>query len=342
MALSQYPRLADPSDIGRLLSGDRVHRVWPPTGTTVTRLGFPETWVLVSGEPSVGAAGDWWVTDLARIAVDTNSTALAIALQLGKTFTGPVELAYGAIGNWPVIFEQGKVNYMRWLATTFRGTLAGVEEFQFGLNWGNPGADPDPNEAETLAFATTVAGAFKTAWEAPIGGTQPRAKFMPDVVFTEVGAVVKTQTDATGADGSGGNLEQKFDTQWFTWGAGVRPTGTAASGLSLPFEVSCAVTLQTDRRGPRGRGRIYLPPFSSLAMAGGGVFDPAATLLQGQMIGALAAAVEAATGHILVVVSRRSITLNEVETINVGKVPDSQRRRRRSQDEARQLAWTRP
>lgn len=41
-----------------------------------------------------------------------------------------------------------------------------------------------------------------------------------------------------------------------------------------------------------------------------------------------------------VVVSKRRLILNEITNVLVGAVPDSQRRRRRSQDEARVITWT--
>lgn len=342
MAVSQFPRLAAPADIGRLVTGDRVHHQWPPPGTTVLPIAGPEPWVVVTGEPTSGEDGDWWVTTLAQIALDTNATVLQLLARFGATFTGPIAVFAGTVGNWPVIYTQGEGDFMRWIASTFRGTIGGVEEFQFGLNWGNPGADPDPNEAETLAFANALATKFGALWVTSIGGQLPKMQFMPEVVFTEVGAVVKTQSSATNADGTGGDLEQKFDTQWSAYAVGARPTGGATTGVSLPYETSCAVTLQTDKRGASGRGRIYLPPFTTSAMAALGKYDSTIPSRMGGFIGALAAGIEADTSHELIVVSRRRIQLNKVTTINVGLVPDSQRRRRRSQDEARVLAWTAP
>jgi hypothetical protein len=308
----------------------------------VIPLAFPETWVLVTGEPSEGEDGDWWVTTLSQIALETNATIVQLLARFGATFTGPIAVFAGSVGNWPVIYTQGQGDRMRWISSTFRGTIGGVEEFQFGLNWGNPGSDPDPNEAETLAFATALATKFAALWATSIGGQLPKMQFMPEVVFTEVGAVVKEQTSATNSDGTGGDLEQKFDTQWSAYAVGARPTGGATTGLSLPYETSCAVTLQTDKRGPSGRGRIYLPPFTSSAMAAGGRYDSTIPSRMGGFIGALAAGMKTDSGHDLIVVSRRRIVLNKVTTINVGLVPDSQRRRRRSQDEARVLAWTAP
>lgn len=339
MSNSQYPRLADPSDIPRLLSGEHVHQQWPPAGTTVITTGHPEIWPLVVGQPSTGEDGDWWVTDLATVAVQLDSDVVSILASLGRSFTGPITTLVSAAGNWPVIYTQGEATSMRWIATTFRGLLGTTEQFQFGINWGNPGADPDPNEAETLAFAELCKAQFAANWIASTPNGQMNAAFDSSVVFTEVGAVVKTQTDGTASDGSGGNLEQKFDTQWAAWTVGTRPAGIG-TGPTLPYEVACAVTLQTDKRGPSGRGRIYLPPFITSSMVAGGLFEAATTLKCAQAIGAFLEDVATASGHVPLVVSRRRIQLNEVTSLNVGRVPDSQRRRRRSQDEARALAWS--
>lgn len=341
MAVSQYPLLATPADIPRLISDDRVSRTWPPPGTTEQRYGFPETWVLVSGDPTEGDAGDWYVTTLGHVAGLQNQTVTQLLLAIGREFTGPIASFVSAASQWPVIYEVGRTNHMRWISSVFRGQLGSTEQFQFGLNWGNPGSDPDPNEAETLAFAETLRTQWAANWTANQPTSSPASMFTAQVKFVEVGATVKTQTDATGADGSGGNLEQKFDTQWAPWTVGSESKGTA-SGFALPYEVACALTLQTDKRGPSGRGRIYLPPFYTGVMATEGKFEATAPNVLAYMLGAFFEDVESATGHVPIVVSRRRIVLNEVTSVNVGYVPDAQRRRRRSQDEARTTQWTKP
>lgn len=337
----QYPLLADPSDIPRLISGDRVSHEWPPPGTTEQRYGFPETWVLIRGDPLEADAGDWYVTTLAHVAGYLNQTVEQLLASLGRVFTGPVAIFAGAVGNWPVIYEVGRTNHMRWISSVFRGQLGSTEEFQFGINWGNPGSDPDPNEAETLAFATVLRDRFSLEWAANQPTQSPRSAFTSQVKFVEVGCTVKTQTEATGADGQGGNLDQKFDTQWAPWTIGAEAKGQSG-GNSLPYEVACAVSLQTDKRGPSGRGRIYLPPFYTGVMTVDGRFDPTAVDSCAVMMGNFFEAVTSDTGHVPIVVSRRRIVLNEITSVAVGYVPDAQRRRRRSLDEARQTKWTKP
>jgi hypothetical protein len=40
-------------------------------------------------------------------------------------------------------------------------------------------------------------------------------------------------------------------------------TGASAYALNAPSEVSCVLTLRTNHRGRRYRGRIFLPPFAA-------------------------------------------------------------------------------
>jgi len=339
----QYPRLATPADIPRLISGEGVHHVWPPPGTTVIRVAYPEPWVLVSGEPTAGEEGDWWVTDLANIVVGQDAWKAQLLVSLAELFTGPIVPFVGAIGRWPVIFEQGKSggSYVRWIKSTMRGTLGGVEQFQFGINWGNPGSDPDIDETEALALAQVLGTQWGLAFSAAQTGVGTTALFSPDVVFTEVGVTQCTQTSGTNADGSGGNLEQDFETAWWAYPTATRPTGSQ-SYPPLPYEVACAVTFHTDKRGPSGRGRAYLPPFATPVMVTGGKFDTIPVHVAGDLFKRFFANVEGATTYEPVVVSRRRIVLNTINQITVGVIPDSQRRRRRSQDEAPYVAWTRP
>lgn len=270
-----------------------------------------------------------------------NTTAEQLLLLLGKTFTGAIAQFAGAAGRWPVIYTQGEGRSMRWVSSTIRGTLAGIETFQFGLNWGSPGADPDPNQSEIAAFASDLADivAAELVVAGPSGAT-PLGTITSDVKFTEVGATKKTQSQATNADGSGGDLEQAFDTEWHAYPTISQPTGGV--GNSLPFEVACALTLQTDARGSSGRGRVYIPPFAVGGMSPAGRFNANYAAAWAEFVGRVADEVSTARGWDLVVVSRRKVQLHTVEQILVGTVPDSQRRRRRNQDEARLVKWTRP
>lgn len=329
---SQFPRLANLGDVPRLLSGDRVHRSWPPPGTTVLPISGPEPWVVVTGAPSEGEDGDWWVTDLETIAGFLDETVEQVLERAAALIGAPAVGVAAVLGKYPVIYTQGEVNIMRWLKVTHRGLLGSTEQFQFQINLGDPGADPDLNEAQALALAGTLRDMWKIAWTAGLNPASGR--FSADVKFTEVGVVQEELNTATNADGSGGDLAQAYATQWAAWTVGQEPVGVQG-GPSLPYEVAMAVTLQSDHRGPSGRGRFYLPPLAAAAMGDGGLFSTSARSDIGNTISSYLSAIVGGTAYVPVVVSKRRKILNTVTSANVGLVPDSQRRRRRSQDEAR-------
>jgi hypothetical protein len=326
----RYPRLAVPSDIGRLTAGADLEHTWPPPGCEIVPVGHPGFWGLVCGTPPT-EPGHWYVTTLATFADELDATVEQVLSQAGRTFSGWITAFVNLAGQWPVIFEVGKGDFVRWESSTVRGWLGGgVEQFQWKMDWGVPGADPDWSEAEALANAQLLAGVIGGAWQSDsLDDLYPA-----DLKFLEVGFTQKTQTDATGSDGTGGNLEQDYPTQWWAYPGGSPVSGASAS-ISLPFEVACCVTLDTDHRGPSGRGRYYLPAPATNAMAAGGVFS--ASMLNAVLTFAKDVANNGASAMdvVPVVVSRRRLILNEIKVIEVGKVPDSQRRRRRSQDEAR-------
>lgn len=318
------------------------HHQLPPPGCRIAYrepLGAMGVLPDIVGTPEDGSAGDRWWASLGDVAFGNAADVVEVAGRLAGLIDPAVRAVF-AVTDVPVVYDQGGET-VRWISSTFRGTLGTVEQFQFGINWGNPGADPDPNEAETLAFAQLLRDQWQSNLATMQGDQALLTMFPSDVKFTEVGAVVKEQTSATASDGTGGDLSQKFDTQWAAYAVGGIPTG-AASSAALPYEVSCAVTLQTDKRGPSGRGRIYLPPFATGYIGPGGKYTASTIATAGKAVGAFFAAVESASGHVPIVVSRRRLVLNEVTSVNVGLVPDAQRRRRRSQDEGRVTEWTKP
>jgi hypothetical protein len=322
-----------------LVQSDQWHHQLPPPGTELVFPGPHGPLVnmpYVVGLPSEGRPGDKWWSTIGQISIPLGGFGAGWIARMLTDAAAEVTTLF-AVEDVPVVFDQGG-STMRWIASTIRGTLAGLEEFQFGINWGNPGDDPDPNAAETLAFAQSLSDALSAGLATSYGGITPISMFGPSVKFTEVGAVVKEQTAATASDGTGGDLSQSFDTQWYPYAVGSQPTG-GSSSITLPFEVSCAVSLQTDHRGPSGRGRLYLPPFGVGYLQEGGKFTAATVSCAGKFIGGIFDAMIASSGHVPVIVSRRRLILNEVTSINCGLVPDAQRRRRRSQDEARVVEW---
>jgi hypothetical protein len=239
-----------------------------------------------------------------------------------------------ALGAWPVLWSAEQGAFMRWIRCTYRGFLGnGVEQFQFKMDYGMPGDDPTLDEADAPAWAEARAAEL-IASLAYDSGTGTLASFLSSAHgFSEIGAVQMTQTEATSVDGTGGNQEQSYPGGWYMFPTGSEPRGSVVVD-SLPYEVACAVTLHTDTRGPRGRGRLYLPPFNKNALAAGGLFSTVASGTAGEFVKQLANRAATATSLVPVVVSGRAIQLHEIVGVSTGLVPDSQRRRRRSQNEA--------
>lgn len=227
---------------------------------------------------------------------------------------------------------------MRWIRTTFRGELAGgAEFFQHKMDWGNPGADPTLDEGDALALAIDMAGWFEDGWGSGPGATMG-VYASDEVRYTEVGVVQLEQHAAKNKDGTGGDLAESYSTAWYRWATGTGPVGRAV-GNPMPYEVSCCVTLQTETRGASGRGRFYFPPFATSAAGPGGMFATGAAESVGEGFGIYVDAVKTNSDYLPIVVSSRKMQLHEVTSINVGHVPDSQRRRRRNLAEARVTVW---
>lgn len=339
----RYPRLANLGDLPRLVPSDTTHYAWPPPGTDLVPTAHPEPWTLVCGVPTEGGGEDIWVTDVATASGLTGADLLQLLVQLAPRMNPAVALAAGAAGHYPVIYSPREGLTMKWIRSTIRGELGGgVEQFQWKVDWGNPGSDPTMDEAAALAFADDLAAKFAATFVKSLGVLGSYAALVAsDVKYTEVGVVPWTQTTATDSSGGGGDAAQDFPTQWHAYPTATRPTGTG--GVALPYEVACAVTLQTDTRGPRGRGRLYLPPYGVNSMQTGGVFTATTVSVSGEMIQDLFDTMKAAhAGIVPVVVSERAKQLHEITSIQTGRVPDSQRRRRRSQSEAPTVQWVHP
>jgi hypothetical protein len=340
-----YLQIPTEVELGQLELGlHNAHRVLPPPGMTkgydagrlaeldaggVLSLG---TLLYVEGTPPQGTEQDWYWGNLGDFVVSLPDAAQSAVSRILSVVS---EVAAEALGDALLIplVKKGTANInMKWLRTTYRGTLGPDEQFQHKLDWGHPGADPSTSEAEALTIAQTISASFLADfWGGPTNESTVHAAFPPDVVYTEVGVVLLE------LNSNGGKPTETYGTQWFMYPAAGRPAGTG--GNSLPYEVSCCVSTQTDHRGQSGRGRFYLPPFHTQQVLGGGKYTSA-------QVGSIAAAfghhietVKTGTGLVPVVVSQTHQILNEITSLNVGVIPDSQRRRRRSLDEARVIAW---
>jgi hypothetical protein len=107
----------------------------------------------------------------------------------------------------------------------------------------------------------------------------------------------------------------------------IAPVAGTAVGVSLPYEVSAVASLKTDVYGRRGRGRIYLPPPAASQMTANGRFVNTFTSTHVQQLDAYLAA-DTPTGMISRGASAAGVLISPVTVIEMGDVPDSQRRRR--------------
>jgi hypothetical protein len=184
-----------------------------------------------------------------------------------------------------------------------KGTLPG-EAFQFGL-WGTgSGALTD--------VATAWGTALPLLWS-----TAVRAFYANEVVITEL--------DTASIDTA--NLHQISRVS-----AAVSLAGTSTAEM-LPHEVAHVVSLRTAVATRSGRGRFYLPPLGVDKLLNGRV--TAATV--SALVTASAAMIDSlqANGVVPVLVNRTTKATTTINQVDIGDVPDVQRRRRGALIEAR-------
>lgn len=231
----------------------------------------------------------------------------------------------------------------RWLRCTVVATLGTTEQVAHVLNFRHATApDADMDAAAVLAFGNQVRDKWAAMWG---GGTTTLAgQTTGQLVYTDV-RTAYLQQDApasiTTHPGRRG-LVKDFHyprpayivpTQYSTFTVNaVKGTG---AGNSLPWEVACALTFTTGLRGPRFRGRLYLGPFVTGVMDTGGLFGGLQDNFPGNFVNLFLTPLTAATQQKLVVLSRAYADARFVTGVSVGKVPDSQRRRRKHQPELR-------
>lgn len=119
-------------------------------------------------------------------------------------------------------------------------------------------------------------------------------------------------------------------------GAGVKG---GLQVVPMPFQVSWAISLGTDRRGPTGRGRFFQPlPAAAIERATGGVPTAAQTGCRASAVTFLEALNNSpgpdGPGSIRVVVASSKGYNSPVTSVRVGRVLDTIRSRRRSLDES--------
>lgn len=202
--------------------------------------------------------------------------------------------------------------YVPHLAITAAGGMPGGERWSCTLTYGNGVVG-----VATQDEAQAVAQAAVAPWSAFMVANA--SKIVNGVTLQRVTARVITAAGTTAALGE------------------AAPAATVAGNNSLLLPNQCAVvlSLRTATPGPRGRGRIFLPALAA-APNGAGRLDPAtrdgilaqsATLVAG-----LREAVETNTASdlwsLVVASGAGQGLLSRVNSLRVGDVIDTQRRRR--------------
>lgn len=121
------------------------------------------------------------------------------------------------------------------------------------------------------------------------------------------------------------------------WKSGSEPKGSGSASV-LPLQISCVNSFRTAQIGRVGRGRIYLPPFTTASLTADGHF---ASSLPADVAGFVSTFLTSATidssvtsTYVSPIVTGAPWTKYAViNACRVGDVPDTQRRRRRQLDE---------
>lgn len=126
-----------------------------------------------------------------------------------------------------------------------------------------------------------------------------------------------------------------------TW-TSANPTGGDGGSL-LPLQDSVVVSHYTSQLGRRGRGRMFLPPSSSSSISGGRLTTTARDHIRDGAVAFLEALalspVGAGAAHVRPIVTGKPfVNYSVIDQVLVGRVIDTQRRRRRSLDEQKSSA----
>jgi hypothetical protein len=202
----------------------------------------------------------------------------------------------------------------------FNGTMGSSEVFAYGWGFRSP--------TWTDATQAVGAGAVWIARVLQVNGL--RNIFVPNIIHSSVRCVTYNPDGST----------QSAITLAITPITG----GSTSDTNCLPYEVSPCVTLRTALASARGRGRFYLPPPTRSQVTGDGLFTSPTT---GTGAGTTVGAMSEAWGNFKtnnpafpVVISRAggTVSTQDLTSVEVGNIPDAQRRRRNRLVEVRSSA----
>lgn len=296
-----------------------------------------------SGDSWAGRApGDAVIGTLGEL-LDLPSVPYALRNELIPAALERLNIALDVLSSVPVYVEVP--NTMKWLTTQIHASLGGVEELVHVINWRHDGAGngADPAVGSDTASLQAFGDRVRDEWTAAFlgggtgGGTaRGQGVFGRDLLYDLV------KTSLVSLDNAGGSTAQQGATA-------VSPiTSTVTNENPLPYEVAACATLRTVGRqtgghshGRENRGRLYFGGLSTICLAStGGTFGTDKVNLLAANLGAFYDAVHTATDHHAAVISQAHLLSHPITMIQMGLVPDSQRRRRKSQDESRSAIWS--
>lgn len=303
-----------------------------------------------------GPVGTVWTVeqgDWENAAGDASENVLRRLLSKMRLWETPQGMAYR---DWVVPPAEHEPDpeqeyRMRYVRLAIVGKLGTVESITHTLGLRTaPVVDVDQDAAALQTLANQVRDIWTSWWNTPsVGGNRPATFFHSSLQYTEVRAayvsvpgpgtrqVLPAPPPPPGARKLRDKIVYNYPTveylvrtQYANFAAGI--TGT--DSIALPYEVAACLSLDSGRRGPANRGRFYLGGLGTSIMGSSSEFDP--TKMQNfasSFAINVIKAINLGTGCDVHVVSRYWNDSIPVSAIRAGVVPDSQRRRRRSQPE---------
>jgi hypothetical protein len=265
----------------------------------------------------------------------------AMARQMGQFTADGLRQLLRRLG---VLFVDGSGSWwmpVRFIRAQIHAQLGGSEELIHSICLRAKDDSADVDEG-TLATVAGDLGDCIHRWftsNAYLQSSRPVSSlFWDGLHYDEVRCSYMEQTQGTNKDGSGGNLETLTPTVRRAIPAGA----VGGTAYPLPLEVALALTVTTDKIGPSVRGRTYLGGLCTSVMANDARFGPDVHDIGTAWGQEVIYWLHQNGNWAYNVFSSRHASAREAQGVYVGLVPDSQRRRRKSQDENRTLAWGTP
>jgi hypothetical protein len=249
----------------------------------------------------------------------------------------------------PWAYPEG-TPHMRWFHVTIVGNLGTTEHVAHTFNFQTL---PTPDADQTDVQVQAVANAIRDQWQTFINSAganniQPAGLMSHNLHYSEVRVAYLEQTaPATTTTVPGRKGPKKVfhyprptylvRTQYAPVTVATGGTGTAGD---LPWEVACAVSLRTGKRGGANRGRVYLGPLDKSVMTTEGLYTGITQTTLGGGLGERFLTPLRTTKNLQpVIISRAYCGSAQITGTAVGGVPDSQRRRRKSVLESPVTTW---